>query len=167
MRDIKADVLKVIEALFKGLSLAKTLKNLRLSPSVFFGFLGENPEVMQTYNNAQQARAEMFVDEIVDISDDPEIDPFRGRLRIDTRKWYATKMQPTKYGDRIDLNINQNVDISAALLEAKKRTEILNCYPTTAVSIQPAQIIEHCPTNPPDAPSGRDVEENEWDFLCS
>lgn len=39
---------------------------------------------------------------MLDIADDKEGDPQRDRLRIDTRKWLASKLKPKKYGDKIE-----------------------------------------------------------------
>ena len=70
------------------------------------------------YARAMEARTELLVDEITDIADDGENDTItrtdkhgneyeainqewvqRSRLRIDARKWVASKLKPKKYGD--------------------------------------------------------------------
>ena len=63
----------------------------------------------QRYANAREAQAEVWADELVDISDPPsgnETDDSvavnRARLRVDTRKWVASKLLPHRYGDRIE-----------------------------------------------------------------
>jgi len=72
----------------------------------------------QQYASARVLQAETFVDEIVDIADDgcndyvereiaegvvvinPDHEHLaRSKLRIDTRKWYASKVLPKIYGD--------------------------------------------------------------------
>ena len=67
---------------------------------------------------ARELQAEYLIDEIVEIADDgsndymqkkhgPVVDQEhmgRSRLRIDTRKWAASKLAPKKYGDKLDLN---------------------------------------------------------------
>lgn len=40
---------------------------------------------------------------MLDIADNGEGDPKRDRLRVDTRKWLASKLKPKKYGDKVDL----------------------------------------------------------------
>jgi hypothetical protein len=44
---------------------------------------------------------EMF-DELYEIADTGE-DVQRDRLRVDTRKWYLSKVMPNKYGDKLDM----------------------------------------------------------------
>lgn len=58
------------------------------------GLLGEQ------YARARQAQAELIADEVVNIADTEE-DPQKARVRIDARKWYAGKMKPKVYGDKV------------------------------------------------------------------
>jgi hypothetical protein len=52
---------------------------------------------------------------------DEEVDPNRARLKVDLRRWVASKFNASLYGDKLDVNVNQTVDIGAALLEARRR----------------------------------------------
>lgn len=65
------------------------------------------------YARAREEQADFLAEEIIDISNHTEEDhtPFTGgnvvqrdRLRIDARKWVASKLKPKKYGDKLDLN---------------------------------------------------------------
>jgi hypothetical protein len=72
----------------------------------------------EQYARARQVQAELLADEIIDIADDSSRDTEetdmgnvtnyeniqRSKLRIDTRKWIASKLLPKKYGDKLDLN---------------------------------------------------------------
>jgi hypothetical protein len=40
--------------------------------------------------------------EIISIADDPTDDYNSRRVRVDARKWSASKLMPKKYGDRIE-----------------------------------------------------------------
>ena len=62
-------------------------------------------EFSDSYEKAVNIRTENMFDElenIADISDTIE-SPMRSRLRVDTRKWYLSKVMPKKYGDKIDM----------------------------------------------------------------
>ncbi|MEA1078650.1 hypothetical protein U8M15_27525, partial [Klebsiella pneumoniae] len=72
------------------------------------------------FTRAMEMRAELLVDELVTIADSDD-DPQRVRNRLDVRKWIASKMLPKKYGERIDLNVTQTIDVSDALKEARAR----------------------------------------------
>jgi len=75
------------------------------------------PEFLQRYEQAKEESADALADEMLDIADDSERDYTeegrvntehvqRARLRVDTRKWIASKLKPKKYGDKLDLNAN-------------------------------------------------------------
>ncbi len=121
MQASKELVLKMIESLMDGASLKSELVKHGLSPSQFFTVINENPSIEDLYIRAQASRTELMVEEIVEIAD-TEPDANRARVRTDARKWYASKMNSKKYGDRIDLNVNQTVDIGKALAEARARS---------------------------------------------
>ena len=54
------------------------------------------------YARAREERADFHADEIVEISDDESLDPNSRRIKVDARKWVASKLRPQAYGDRID-----------------------------------------------------------------
>jgi hypothetical protein len=57
------------------------------------------------YARAREERADMIADEVITIADtDP--DPQRARVRIDARKWWAAKVNPRKYADKAEVNVN-------------------------------------------------------------
>lgn len=80
-----------------------------------FKWLSENEAFAKQYVRARELQAEHFVDEIIAIADSPNTtvnpvtrepelrDPQRDRLRVDARKWVASKLAPKKYGDKIAL----------------------------------------------------------------
>lgn len=66
----------------------------------------EKEEFYHQYEKACNTRAENMFDEleqIADLSDNTE-SPMRSRLRVDTRKWYLSKVMPKKFGDKIDVD---------------------------------------------------------------
>ena len=79
-------------------------------------FDGEHEEFSQQYASAREVQAEVWADEIVAIADDESGDFFtdekgkvvldhqnvqRSRLRVDARKWIASKLLPKRYGDKL------------------------------------------------------------------
>jgi hypothetical protein len=71
-----------------------------------------------SYNKAKQAQADILAEDCLDIADDDSGDlrmtkdgdevfngefAARSRLRVDTRKWLASKLIPKVYGDRLEL----------------------------------------------------------------
>lgn len=76
---------------------------------------------LHNYTRARENQADYLSDEIVDISDN-EPDPAKARVRIDARKWKASKLKPKVYGDRVineNENKNYNVELTDEELDAK------------------------------------------------
>ena len=79
-------------------------------------FDGKHEEFEQQYARAREVQAEVLADELTDIADDAAGDFTkdkdgkttvdheniqRSRLRVDTRKWVASKLLPKRYGDKM------------------------------------------------------------------
>lgn len=76
--------------------------------STVFRWLGDNESFRDQYARAREDQAETMADDIVSIADgdgveDTAIATARDRLRVDARKWVASKLKPKKYGDRTTL----------------------------------------------------------------
>jgi hypothetical protein len=62
----------------------------------------------QNYSRAHEDRADTLVEDMLDIADDlanksDMVAVMAGKLRIETRKWIAERMRPTKYGAKIEV----------------------------------------------------------------
>jgi len=113
---------KICEHIAKG-GYATHLQRFGLPSSTTLGkWLNENEEFAAQYARARERRAEHFAEEIVEIADtDP--DPQRARVRVDARKWAASKLLPRVYGDnqRLEVDHTFNISINDALIEAQSR----------------------------------------------
>ncbi len=86
-----------------------------------FRWIREKSDFREQYARAKEESADALSDEILDIADDGSNDWMeihkggytatvvdqeavqRSKLRVETRKWLASKMKPKKYGDKVDL----------------------------------------------------------------
>jgi hypothetical protein len=113
---------RICEELANGASLrAICTANDLPSAGTVCRWLAENELFAEQYARAREAQAEFYADEIVSISDgdgddEAPADPTRDRLRVDARKWVASKLLPKKYGDRQELNVSGSIDVRAFLL---------------------------------------------------
>lgn len=78
------------------------------------------PSFAAEYARAREQQADLLASQIVEIADTEE-DANRARVMIDARKWYASKLKPKVYGDRIDVAVSHTLDLSDALNEARNR----------------------------------------------
>lgn len=87
-------------------------------PVTFYRRVDAIPEYVNKYAEARRRQAEYMVEQIIDIADDVSADKYvdeegrehtnheainRSRLRVDARKWHASKLAPKKYGDSTKL----------------------------------------------------------------
>lgn len=108
---------QVCNKIESGMSLRKIFSSTDspMSNTLFYRLIKENKELNERYARAKQIYADSLFDEILDISDHSEQDhtPFTGsnviqrdRLRVDSRKWILSKLEPKKYGDKLDIDAN-------------------------------------------------------------
>lgn len=140
----KAEAMEYIDKIANGCSL----KNLfdRNVKRLFYDCVNRDAELTAAYTRAQQAKAETLADEIIDIAD-TEPDPQRARVMVDARRWWASKIMPQKYGERMELNITQTLDIAGALQDAKNRIINTTCQQIADVSMQLPEITHELQTS--------------------
>jgi len=104
--------------------------------STLSAYINATPERVQQYARAREAQADKLAEDILAIADDGTSDVYldadgnertnqdviaRSRLRVDARKWLASKMAPKKYGDKLDVDakISGTVIVQASALDER------------------------------------------------
>lgn len=122
---------KIADMICERLSDGESLRTICLSDdmpnrSTVFRWLADESrkEFRDQYARAREAQADFLADEILEIADDASHDTLiktnpdgsdaretansewinRSRLRVDARKWLASKLAPKKYGDKVELS---------------------------------------------------------------
>lgn len=117
---------KLVIEFCRRIAQGKSMRTVCKAPDMpdmttIFDWLRIYEEFAHQYARACEERSEAYIEEIFDIADDGSNDwmeeEFRGqtrtvlnreaiersKLRADVRKWYASKLKPKKYGDKLDL----------------------------------------------------------------
>lgn len=116
---------KICTLVSEGLSVRKVCE-MEGMPSRYtvYKWISQYDDFANRYARAKTLGSEALADEILEIADDGTNDWMekhdkngehigwqlngehvqRSRLRVDTRKWLLAKLQPTKYGERVDMN---------------------------------------------------------------
>lgn len=71
--------------------------------NVVIRWLNSNAEFADAYARAKQLQADFLGEDILDIIDDPSLQPHDKRIRFEGRKWLMSKLKPRVYGDSIDV----------------------------------------------------------------
>ena len=115
---------EVIERINDGDSVSDAVKGIMTRKTFYFG-LKKYPELGDIYARACEARAEAIFDEILEIADESSNDIEqidlgdgmvsekvnheaiqRSKLRVDARKWALSKMNPKRFGEKLDVTSN-------------------------------------------------------------
>lgn len=112
---------ELLERICNGIAEGKSARTMCLEVGIaqptLWRWLDDDEAFCKQYARAKELCAEMYVNQIIAIADESDndiaIDPetgreytnhdviARARLRVDARKWYASKLAPKKYGDKI------------------------------------------------------------------
>ena len=65
-----------------------------------YGWLRIHKEFMHNYTRAKEDQADYLVEEALEIADDAGIESSDKRIRVDTRKWIASRFNAKKYGEK-------------------------------------------------------------------
>lgn len=116
----------IFDIIENGKSLRFALLQTKLSSKTFYEWIDNDEEKVKQYARATEFRAEALLDEIFDIVDETSHDTIttdkgdipngewmqRSRLRYDARKWLIGKLNPKKYGDKIQQEITGETKVN-------------------------------------------------------
>jgi len=116
--------------------------NLKIDPTYLYRWINEDLALCQLYARAREDQADVLFDEAIEISDDSSEDDIfieadtkegksakrvannefiqRSKLRVDTRKWAASKLKPKKYGDKLDINPTGPIEVRLTVVYEDK-----------------------------------------------
>ena len=99
--------LHICKRIADGDSLRTICKDPQLpTKSTVLKWVLTHDEFADHYARARQIQAELLADEITDIADSEKGDVQRDRLRVDTRKWYLSKVLPKIYGEKKAIEVS-------------------------------------------------------------
>ena len=112
---------KICEKLaYSDNGLVKICKEFDINAKSFYDWVSKDEDLRNKYARARELQADYLADQIIDIADETHSDTSvnedgyevtnheviaRSRLRVDARKWKASKLYPKKYADRVDSDI--------------------------------------------------------------
>lgn len=99
-------------------------------------WLRTNDSFLAQYARAKEEQADFLAEEMMEIADDASKDlegyneygkPIenkefvnRSKLRVETRKWIASKLKPKKYGDKLDVTSKDEQVGAAVVIQGQK-----------------------------------------------
>lgn len=135
--ELATEICNTISCSTKGIKQLCMEKSHWPCADTIFHWRKIHKEFSDQYVRAKQFQIEALIDEILEIADSSDKDfksnpdgkviidhehIQRSRLRIDTRKWLASKLVPKIYGDRIQTSMEIELD------EVQKIRELVRKY---------------------------------------
>ena len=110
---------ELADEICRRLSLGETMTSVCNDSSMpdyntLWRWMKENEQFRDESTHARELGTHALADQCIAIADDPILDPADKRIRIDTRIRLIGKWNQKKYGDKIELesNNNQNLTLS-------------------------------------------------------
>lgn len=103
----------------------RTISKMEGMPSqdTIFQWLNKYPEFTEQYVRAREAKADYMAEELDEIASNETIPVDRAKLMIETKKWQMSRMQPKKYGDKLEVDnkgeIGLNITVKKYTLDDK------------------------------------------------
>lgn len=112
---------KILQHIAQGKSIEKACKLEGISDDTFWAEVNRSEEFLGLYKVAKSSAALRFAEEAIEIADESEADTFydedgklvvnyehiqRAKLRIDVRKWAASRLAPSLYGDKQQMEVS-------------------------------------------------------------
>ena len=123
----------ILDSIASGQSLSSILRQHNW-PSYAWAKeqLRSDPVLRRRYNEAVEDRADWLAEELIDLADSPMPPGLDGpsasawvqqlRVRVDVRKWAASKLRPRAYGERLEVAVQPaGISILEALEAAHRR----------------------------------------------
>lgn len=99
--ELVEQICNVIASMPYSLKKMNAIYDFFPDPSTIHAWRKEHPDFSDKYWRAKLIQADILAEEILDIADGCTADNYtQAKLRIDTRKWIASKLLPKKYGDK-------------------------------------------------------------------
>lgn len=128
---LKALIPEILDRIAGGESLLSICSEQRMPRrGTFLLWVGKDEALQKSYAAAMEQRADTLFDEMFEIADDARNDWMekqsksgevfhtlnkeavqRSTLRVDVRKWALARMNPKKYGDKVDLSHSGKVKV--------------------------------------------------------
>jgi hypothetical protein len=132
----------ILASVMEGASVRQACKDHGVTRSELYLDLAADEAFADHYARALTIRADDQFDEIIEIADGKAIedgkvaDVHRDRLRVDTRKWTLARMNPRKYGDKIQVGGAEDLPpmatVDATRLSSQALREIMAAYDASA-----------------------------------
>lgn len=128
---------RICELMSEGLSIQAIVRDyhhegIPQAISTIYRWIATEPGFSEIYTQARLDQQQFYIDQMIDIADGDEPSDQK-RVRLDARKWLASKLLPNQYGDRVRAEVTgadggpvqvQATVVDAASLDVAQRESL-------------------------------------------
>lgn len=122
---------EVVSTIFARIAQGESVVSICSDPgmpaqSAFYKWMDSKPELVERYTCARKSQANTIFDKMLNVAENTEIGITKKikpegeeitegdmlghrKLKIDTYKWILSKLEPKKYGEKIDIDMTADV----------------------------------------------------------
>lgn len=122
VRKLKAHEIQwIIDDVFNSIAIDESLKKVEFNRREWSEFLSENPEVKKKWEQAQIDACPFLENDLLNIHRKAAGNAQMATIVSNNIMKVLAARKPDKYGNKIDLNVNQNISIRHNLESANER----------------------------------------------
>ena len=111
----------ICERIANGESLRSVCRDKSMpDKTTVLRWVDDNKDFCDQYARACARREDSFFDDLIEIADSVTADAAevaKARVQIDARKWVLSRMNPKKYGDRVQQEVSGSIGAEVTLIE--------------------------------------------------
>ena len=112
----------LLERIAAGDRVDKSLEALKITRNMVRAYLRDVTGARAEWDDAREASADAYFDELQDVTYNPGSDPAAARVKQQGLMWMAAKRDPRRYSDKAQLDVNvRTIDLTRIIEAANAR----------------------------------------------
>lgn len=124
---------QIVERIWQGVSLRSAAAEVGVKHNTFLDWADQSPTLSDQYARAMAERAGVHaerIERVVDQVANGELAPDQARVMVDALKWTASKLNPKRYGDRVQHDVDAKLQVTIADPTRNVRAQLVQSVPT-------------------------------------
>lgn len=114
-----------------GLAVREISRRLEINPNCLYKEIERNPAFAKEWHLARYEGVQLLFDDLLDAHKVRPEDVQAAKLASENIKWVLAKVDPAKYGERLDLHVHKKIDLAGAIAAGRKRAQLQRDEPVT------------------------------------
>lgn len=112
----------ILEQIADGAQVNQAIAEAGFTRGMIRAYLANTPGARAAWDDAREQSADSFMEQALEVANNPTDDAAHARTRIDTLKWAARIRNPRTYSDKAQLDVNvRTVDLTRIIEAANAR----------------------------------------------